>query len=106
MIQNILNQLGGKRFAMMVGAKDHIALENGVRFKIGKNSSATNTVTVVYDSGKDLYNMTFEKVSLSRKTWNVSRKIIHSCDGVFGDQLQDIFTDVTGMFTKLSSTPA
>lgn len=99
--QTILNQLGGKRFSVMTGAKDHVAIENGVRFKIGRNATSCNTVSVEYDAGRDLYNMTFEKVSLSRKTWEVTRKKIKIFEGVFADQLQELFTDTTGMCTSL-----
>ena len=99
--QTIMNQLGGKRFVAMTGAKDHTALDSGVQFKIGRNATPCNTVSIEYDAGRDLYNMTFEKVSLSKKTWDVTRKTIKHIEGVFCDQLAGIFTEVTGLDTRL-----
>jgi len=100
--ETIIRQLGGRKFALMTGAKDFIALPEGAcRFKIGRNATSTNTVTVTYDLRDDLYSMFFERVSLSRKTWAVTRKEIKSFDGVFADQLQELFTSVTGLYTRL-----
>jgi len=99
--QTIMNQLGGRKFVAMTGAKDHVALESGVRFKIGRNATSCNTVSIEYDASRDLYNMVFEKVSISKKTFDVSRKLIKRVDGVFCDQMQAIFTEVTGMYTSL-----
>lgn len=44
--QTILNQLGGNRFVAMTGAKNFVALENGIKFNIGKNASKANTVKI------------------------------------------------------------
>ena len=99
--QTILSQLGGNRFVMMTGANKLTVRENGLSFKIGRNATQTNHVTISYDYAQDLYNMTFEKVSLSKKTWEVSRKVIATHEGVYCDQLTSLFTKETGLYTSL-----
>ena len=100
-IATILNQLGGRKFTAMTGAKNYTQTDRGVTFKIGRNAGKVNQVTVDYNIGKDLYDLKFEKVSISKKTFEIKRKLIKSFDGVFGSQLQELFTSVTGMETKL-----
>ena len=96
----ILNQLGAGKFKAMTGAKEFSLLDNGLRFKIGRNSTQTNTVSIQLN-GLDLYDLTFEKVSISRKTWEVNRKVINKTDSVFFEDMKHVFTEVTGMYTSL-----
>ncbi len=96
----IMSKLGAGRFKAMTGAKDFALTDNGIRFKIGRNATQTNTVTIELN-GVDTYDMTFEKVSLSRKTWEITRKVISKNEGVCKDMMRDTFTDVTGMYTSL-----
>lgn len=96
----ILSQLGGRRFSAMTGAKDFIALEDGVRFKIGRNGTSANTVTITLN-GKDLYDLVFERVSLSRKTRDVTRKIVADASDIFAEDLTSVFTSKTGLLTSL-----
>jgi len=98
--KTILSQLGGNKFIAMTGAKQLVALDNGIRFKIGRNATSTNTVTIELN-GKDLYNMKFERVSMSRKTYDITRKVINFKDDVYCDQMANMFTEVTGMYTHL-----
>ncbi len=98
--KTILEQIGGNKFAVMTGAKEFTVIDNGLRFKIGRNKTTCNKVTVKLNS-MDTYDMLFEKVSLSRKTWDVTRKTIKEISGVYCEQLQEIFTDVTGLYTRL-----
>lgn len=36
--ETILQQLGGNKFVVMTGAKNFVALENGIKFNIGRNA--------------------------------------------------------------------
>ena len=54
----ILQQLGGRRFVAMTGAKCLVAIDNGLRFRIGRNGSKANMVNIVL-RGDDTYTMTF-----------------------------------------------
>lgn len=97
----ILEQLGKNRFIVMTGAKNLIGLKSGLSFKIGRNAGNVNHVEIVYDQGSDLYDMKFERVSVSKKTYEVSRKLIAEYKQVYADQLQALFTEATGMYTSL-----
>ena len=95
--ETILEQLGGRMFVMMTGAKQFVHSNNGntLTFKIGRNAGKVNCVQVNYNEGLDLYEMTFKRVSVK------GIKIIKEFDQVYFDQLQTLFTEVTGMYTSL-----
>ena len=57
----ILSQFGGHKFIVMTGAKNFVAIENGIRFNIGRNGSKANMVKVVL-SWDDTYTMQFIKI--------------------------------------------
>jgi hypothetical protein len=87
----ILEQLGGNRFKIMTGAKDfvgsatalHFSLPRGKKFKI--------------ELIDDLYTLTYYK--WNRKAFNLD--VIETVEGVYNDDLQTIFTNMTGLYTKL-----
>ena len=90
----ILNQLGGNKFIVMTGAKN-IAFGNGeVTFKIGRNSGKCNHVRITLKSD-DTYKMEF--INVRKMEW----KTVKEFDGVYCDQLVEIFESHTGMYTKL-----
>jgi len=103
--QTILSQLGGNRFVAMTGAKNFGYSSDGddtiLSFKIGRNATQTNYVTVRYNRGMDNYSMIFEAVRQKRKTFEVTRKTIAEYKGVYCDQLQELFGETTGMATRL-----
>ena len=90
-----LKQLGGNRFIMMTGAKHFGVGPNGMSFKIGRNSKRANHVTIDYDRGRDLYNMKFDWVTIK----GIKNK--KTLKGIYADQLQDMLTRYTGMYTSL-----
>lgn len=97
----ILRQLGGNKFIAMTGAKNFFCDDKGnIGFKIGRNCSNVNHVSIKLN-GLDLYDMKFETVRLSRKDWSVSRKVVAEHNNIYNDQLQEIFTSVTGLNTRL-----
>lgn len=107
--ETIYNQLGGGRFAVMTGAKNFAFDNNMLRFKIGRNASKANTVKVEL-MADDTYAMTFTKYTPYKftikkdgtfKETKESEKSIAEYKGVYCDQLQNIFTVVTGMYTSL-----
>ena len=92
----ILKQLGGDRFAMMTGAKNFAGGHDYLSFKIpSNNKKRVSHVIVRYNAGQDLYEMKFLAVR------GINTKEVVSFEGVFCDQLQSIFTEVTGFYTKL-----
>ena len=92
----ILKQLGGTgRLAAMTGAKQFVAIENGVQFKIGRNAKSINTI-VVRLNGKDLYDVEFGRV---RKVKGVpTYKVVNEFNDAYNDMLIDLFESNTGMY--------
>ena len=90
----ILQQLGGNKFLVMTGAKDLAFFDGGLQFKIGRNGSKANIVSIELTPA-DLYKVTFFQF---RKMELKELKVV---DGVFFDMLQEIFTDYTGLYTSL-----
>ena len=106
----IYQQLGGGRFSAMTGAKNFVAIENGLVFYIGRNASKANKVKITVN-GLDLYDVEFIKYTpysfkisrdgLSFKETQESSVTVAEYESVYDDMLQDIFTRVTGMYTRL-----
>ena len=98
--QTILQQIGGRRFAAMTGSRDFINMGNGLRMSLAKNKTSANRLDIIYDAGADLYNMRFYRKTFSKKTFECNTKDIASYEGVYCDMLEDIFTQVTGLYTR------
>jgi len=125
----ILQQLGGRQFAMMTGAKQFVAIDNGVRFRIGRNATRANLVKIVL-RGDDTYNMEFWLIGqevnpytilmryanngLSEEEFNKQVKAateraekaaesvkLKAYEGIYCDQLQELFTQYTELYTRL-----
>ena len=92
--QTILNQLGGNRFIVMTGAKNFVAGDYTLTFRIPKAKQSINMVKI-YLNGLDLYDVTFYRVR------GVDVKEIKKVDGLYFDMLQETFTEVTGLYTNL-----
>lgn len=91
----ILAQLGGGRFIAMTGAKNLAFDKDGsLTFRIGRNAGNINAVKIELGAS-DLYTMKFMKI----RKHNVT--VAKEFDGVYNDQLQKVFTSVTGMHTSL-----
>lgn len=84
--QTILNQIKGlDRMAMFAwGAKDLVAMRDGLKFKTSGMVKWKGYVYVQYDEGQDLYNVIFAQI---RKLEWIERERI---EGVFFDQLVEI----------------
>lgn len=106
--ETIFQQLGGGRFVAMTGAKYFVADANKLNFRIGRNASKANMV-VVELMADDTYTMRFikhkpysfkiSKDGKSFKETQESFKTVAERQGVYFDMLQDVFTEVTGMYT-------
>lgn len=121
----ILQQLGGNKFVAMTGAKQFVAIERGIRFRIGRNATRTNMMRITL-RGDDTYKMEFiyirnlpNRYSLMTKylgrgmdPLEIERKVkqqldkqvvtvLKEYDGIYCDQLQELFTDYTKLYTRL-----
>lgn len=91
----ILKQLGGNKFIAMTGSKNFIDGGNFLRMNLTKNKAKAKWLKITLNS-MDTYDMSFFTAD---KEFNITVKA--QFDGVYCDQLQDIFTQVTGLYTHL-----
>ena len=98
----ILEQLGGNKFIAMTGAKDLVGQADSLMFKLPKKpgfvKQGINFVKIIL-MPDDTYKIEFSKISLKRYVkmhWEIKR-----IDDVYCDQLQELFTEVTGLDTHL-----
>ena len=96
----ILQQIGGKRFATMTGSRDFIDMGNGLRMSLSRNKTSANRLDIIYDAGADLYNMRFYRKTFSKKTFECRTKDIAVYEGIYFDMLEEMFTMVTGLYTR------
>lgn len=92
----ILEQLGGRRFRMMTGAGNFVAIAdgNGLMFTIGRNSHNVNKVRIRLTAADDY----------TVETWRIrgtKATPVETREGVYCDNLQDVFTSMTGLYTRL-----
>lgn len=108
----ILQQLGGRHFLVMTGSKDLVYgtddnFRDFLRMSLHKNASKANRLTIYYDAGMDEYNMVFEKITLPRwcpkqyKYSDYKQETVKAYNGIYFDQLQEFFTETTGLLTSL-----
>ena len=70
--KTILQQIGGKRFATMTGSRNFIDMGNGLRMSLARNKTSANRLDIIYD--------------------------VH--EGIYFDMLEEMFTMVTGLYTR------
>lgn len=92
--KEILRQLGGNKFIMMTGAKSLACDSHGLQFRIGRNKGGYQGVKIELDS-LDLYKVTFWKTV---KKYDLKSDVF---DMIYADQLQELFTEKTGLHTSL-----
>jgi len=97
---DILNQFGGKRFAFMFGAKDFFINDDMLQFKIGRNSAAINRVSVGLRAD-DTYYLKFSRVWWSNKDFENKETVKREFEGVYCDQLAELFRETTGLETRM-----
>ena len=100
--KTILQQIGGKRFTAMTGSRDFIDMGNGLRMSLARNKTSANRLDIIYDEGADLYNMRFYRRTFSKKTFECKTKDIAVHEGIYFDMLEEMFTMVTGLYTRYS----
>ena len=112
--QDILEQIGGNKFLAMTGSKvKYYGYDNMgyayLRLELSKNQSKAQFLKIQLNE-KDLYNMEFSKIkktlnkeysAIGIKIYDESLENIKIIEDVYCDQLQEVFTDITGMYTRL-----
>jgi len=92
----ILQQLGGRKFTLMTGAKNLTGHANALSFKLPSRfaKDGINYVKITLNPS-DTYIMEFGKI-----VKHTYKELITST-GVYCDQMQTVFTDITGLDTHL-----
>ena len=98
--KTILQQIGGRRFTVMTGSRDFIDMGNGLRMSLTRNKTSANRLDIIYDARVDLYNMRFSPRTLSTKTCECNAQDIAVQEGIYFDMLDEMFTMVTGLYTR------
>ncbi len=104
--KTILEQLGGNKFLAMTGAKNLVSDGNTLRMRLPRNGSKANSLWVTLN-GNDLYDMRFfnyKMGGINLKTGEmIPDKVTHEViyNDIFCDQLQEVFTRHTKMYTHL-----
>lgn len=99
-------QLGGRVFTVSTGSRfEGISFDkegNPVQtISLRRNKTCANKLQITYLWDKDVYKMVFYKQSFSKKTFTASVKKVYENEMVFCDELQEIFSEVTGMVIAL-----
>lgn len=96
--QTILSQLGGNRFIAMTGCSNFGSTPNSLSFKLprGVKNKATHC-TVTLDAN-DTYTVEFVKCNMRAAVY---RQVVAETSGVYADQLCELFTAATGLYTSL-----
>ena len=93
----ILEQLGGARFLTMTGARDVMALPNGLTLRLQRAAEqGINSVVIRLDATND-YTLLFNRRSRS----GLDLHLIASAAGVRSSELAAVFTAKTGLDTHL-----
>lgn len=93
--KTILEQLGGRQFILMTGAKDFVWSEDTLMFRLpGPTMNGINKV-VVRLTPMDVYHVTFGKVR------GADWEVVAEHEGVYCDMLVELFERETGLYTTL-----
>ena len=65
-----------------------------------RNKTSANRLDIIYDAGADLYNMRFYRRTFSKKTFECKEKDIAVHEGIYFDMLEEMFTMMTGLYTR------
>ena len=105
-MRDLYMQLGGRVFTVSTGSRfEGISFDkegNPVQtISLRRNKTCANKLQITYLWDKDVYKMVFYKQSFSKKTFTASVKKVYENEMVFCDELQEIFSEVTGMVIAL-----
>jgi hypothetical protein len=98
--KTILEQLGGRKFIVMTGAKNFVGTDNSLTFRLpgarGFCKDNINSVQVTLDPN-DTYTVTFARVR------GGDVKVISMFRDIYCEQLRETFTEQTGLLTSMGT---
>lgn len=92
--KTILQQLGGNKFLVMTGSKNLVSIDNGLQMHLTRNLIGAKYLRIVLN-GLDLYDIEFSKLKKDEVV------ILKRFENIYADQLKQIFTETTGLYTNL-----
>lgn len=103
--QIILAQLGGRRFIAMTGARNAFDLGRKLSFDLPRGcKDRINNVLITLEPN-DTYTVRFGRTATSRNKDRTATRYTNHCiavvEGVYNDQLEEIFTNYTGLATRI-----
>lgn len=98
----ILEQLGGRRFVVMTGARHIMSDGPALVFQLPRRMAkdGINAVKIALDPS-DTYTMKFSKIADARGGYKATP--VREVNGVYADQLREIFESATGLATSLGT---
>ena len=96
----ILDQLGGRRFRAMTGAKNFIGTDNSLTFRLpGTRNFVRDKINAVRITlnDLDLYDVDYVRV------YDYKVRTVKESAGLYADMLQSDFTAKTGLETSLET---
>lgn len=95
--QTILSQLGGKRFIAMTGCSNFLSDTHSLSFKLPRGCANKATHCTVTLDASDTYTIEFVKCNMRAAVY----RQVAETSGVYADQLCEVFTAATGLYTSL-----
>jgi hypothetical protein len=96
----ILEQLGGREFVLLTGSRSFTGGDDFLMFALAANKSGANKIKIIL-TPLDTYTVQFWKINArARKAEDVAR-VVSEHEHIYCDMLQDLFFDVTGLYTTL-----
>ena len=96
----ILQQLGGRKFIVMTGARNFVGSDEGLSFRLpgsgGFCKAGINCVQVTL-MPSDTYNVTFSRLRGDKLT------VVSEFTDIYCDGLRELFTRETGLETSLGT---
>jgi SH3-like domain-containing protein len=93
----ILEQIGGRKFLVMTGAKNLMAIDNGLQFDLPRFPGlAINRVRVILTPA-DYYRVEFWSI----KNRGMKCELVKECEEVYCFNLAEVFESVTGLAVSL-----
>jgi hypothetical protein len=101
----ILAQLGAKagcgtRFRVMTGVSGLLADHSALSFQLPKNQSGATKIKIRL-TPRDTYEVTTYRINLRAKCADDICRVIDTQDDVYAEDLQAVFTRMTGLYTRL-----
>lgn len=99
--QTILQQLGGKRFIVMTGAHSFSGSSDALTFKIPEAKDGIRAVRITLTCSDD-YEVEFLAMRGSFEGGDLRCEVVARFEGIYFDQLEEIFERETGLATSLT----